>query len=209
MTQRDEAWFRLKAGKISGSRFGDLMATIAGGKPAASRRNLIATLACERMTGVYVDGYRNAAMDRGVELEEEARQAYEVRIGALVEEADFITHETLPNVGVSPDGLVGEDGLVEVKCPSAMGKHLDALLTGDHAREYHWQVQGQLWVTARSWCDVVSYDPRWPEPMRLAVVRVHRGENDIVRLEEACIKAEAEIEERVRELTVTYLKAAA
>lgn len=199
MTQRDEAWFRLRAGRFTGSRFGDLMAVTRSG-PSASRRNLIATLACERMTGTCVETYSNAAMQRGTELEPEARAAYETAIGELVTEEDFIAHPTLPMVGVSPDGLVGDHGLVELKCPAAMAKHLDALLTNDHATEYHWQIQGQLWVSGRDWCDAVSYDPRWPAHLRLAIKRVTRDDVAIAALEKECAKAEAEIAEYIAKL---------
>lgn len=199
MSQRSPEWFAQRAGKFTGSRFADLMAVTKSG-PSTSRRNLLATLAVERLTGACVETYSNAAMERGVALEEEARQAYEARIGDLCVEVDFIDHPTLPNVGISPDGLVGDDGLVEIKCPASMAKHLDALRTGAHADEYRWQVQGQLWVTGRAWCDVASYDPRFPEHLRLAVRRVERDEAAAAELEAACIKAEAEVLAMVDEL---------
>lgn len=199
MSQRDEAWFALRAGKFTGSRFSDLMAVTKNG-PSASRRNLLATLAVERLTGTCVETYSNAAMERGVALEEQARQAYEAHIGELCVEADFIAHPTLPNVGISPDGLVGDDGLVELKCPMSMAKHLDALRSGAHAEEYRWQLQGQLWVTGRAWVDAVSYDPRFPEGLRLAIKRVERDEAAIEKLESACIEADAEVAAMVAEL---------
>lgn len=207
MLQRDADWLALRAGKFTGSRFADLLATTKTG-PSASRRNLIATLACERLTGTCVEGYQNAAMLRGVELENEARVAYEAFRGELVIEEAFIPHPTLPNCGVSPDGIVGSDGLVELKCPAAMAKHLDALLNADHVREYYCQIQGQLFVTGRAWCDAVSYDPRWPEHLRLAVTRVPRDEPFIARLEAECIKAEAEVCALVERLSGQLAEAA-
>ncbi len=198
--QRSPEWFAMRAGKFTGSRFADLMAVTKSG-PSTSRRNLIATLACERMTGMCVETYSNAAMQRGTELEPDARAAYEAHICNLVNDATFVSHPTLPNVGVSPDGLVGDDGLVEIKCPSAMAKHMDALLKGDHATEYHWQVQGQMWVCGRAWCDVVSFDPRWPAHLQLAVVRVTRDDLAIAKLEAECRKAEAEITEQLAALS--------
>lgn len=199
MSQRDEAWFAQRAGKFTGSRFADLMAVTKSG-PSASRRNLLATLAVERLTGQCVETYSNAAMERGVALEEEARQAYEARIGDLCVEVDFIAHPTLPNVGISPDGLVGDDGLVEIKVPMSMAKHLDALLSGAHAVEYRWQLVGQMWVTNRKWVDAVSYDPRFPSHLRLAITRVQRDEAAIEKLSAACIEADAEVQEMVTEL---------
>lgn len=201
MAQRTPEWFAIRAGKFTGSRFSDLMAVTKTG-PSASRRNLIATLACERMTGQCVDTYTNTAMQRGVELEAEARAAYESHVGELVMDEAFIQHPTLEWVGVSVDGLVSHDGLVELKCPSAMARHMDALLSSDHVREYYWQIQGQMWVTGRSWCDAVSFDPRWPEPFRLAVQRVLRDEPAIAKLETECIKAEQEVQ-----ISIARLKA--
>lgn len=191
--QRTPEWLALKAGKFSGTRFNALMAKIAGGKPAASRKNLIVQLAVERMTGVLEDSYQNDAMRRGIELEDEARAAYEAYAGELVEEVGFALHDDRDNVGVSLDGLVGDLGIVELKCPASMAKHADALQTGAHAEEYWWQIVGQLWVSGREWCDAVSYDPRFPEGLRLAVKRVHRDNNDMAALATAVTQAEAEV----------------
>lgn len=200
MDQRTEAWLALRAGKFTGSRFADLMARTKTG-PAASRANLIAALAVERITRCCVPTYTNAAMQRGVDLEPEARSAYEAHAGVLVEEIAFIEHPTLPNVGVSPDGLVDDDGMVEIKCPDAMAKHLAAIRTGSHATEYRWQLQGQLWVAQRQWVDAVSYDPRYPEHLRLAVVRVEADPKAHAELETAVKDAEIEVEAIVKELT--------
>lgn len=200
MSQRDDAWFARRAGKWTGSRFGALMAKRADGKPAASRAELLATLAVERLTGTCVETYRNAAMERGIALEEEARQAFEAHTGEFCVVRDFVDHPTLPNVGVSPDGEFGDDDMVEIKVPQNMAKHLDALRTGAHAEEYRWQVIGQLMVTGRKRCHVVSYDPRFPERLRLAVKVVERDEDAIKELEAACIKAEAELVAIVEEL---------
>lgn len=199
MSQRTPEWFAMRAGKFTGSRFSDLMAVTKSG-PSASRRNLLATLAVERLTGACVETYSNAAMERGVALEEEARQAYEAHIGELCVEVDFIVHPTMAFVGISPDGLVGDEGMVEIKCPASMAKHLDGLRSGAHADEYRWQMQGQLWVTGRKWLDAVSYDPRFPEGLRLAVRRLERDEDAIKKLEAACIEADAEVAAMVAEL---------
>lgn len=197
--QRTDEWFARRAGKFTGSRFADLMAVTKSG-PSASRRNLLATLAVERITGACVETYSNAAMQRGIELEEEARQAYEAHAGTLCVEIDFLDHPSVPMVGVSPDGLVGDDGLVEIKCPASMAKHLDAIRTGAHAVEYRWQIQGQIWVAGRKWCDAVSYDPRYPEHLRLAVKRVMRDDDAIAQLAAAVTEAEKEVAGIVSEL---------
>ena len=196
--QNTDAWLEQRAGKFTASRASDLMARTKSG-PSASRRNLLALLAVERLTGQPVDGYRNAAMERGIELEAEARDAYMFATGEVVTEAGFIVCPDLPNTGCSPDGFVG-DGLVELKCPASMAKHLDALRTGEHAKEYRWQLQHQLMVTGCAWVDAVSYDPRWPEHLQLATVRVERDEDAIAELRDAIKAADAEVESIVREL---------
>ena len=208
MSQRDPSWFAMRSGRFTGSRFAKLMAKTKSG-PSASRKNLIAELVVERITGQCVTGYTNAAMQRGIELEPDARSAYEMLAGVFVEEIDFIVHPKFDFCGVSPDGLIDADRMVELKCPDAMGKHLDALQNGSHADEYMWQIQGQLWVAGREWNDAVSYDPRWPMPMDLAVKRVHRDEKMIAELEAECIAANEEVNEIVKKLTVEQMKEAA
>lgn len=197
--QDSQEWLLARSGKFTASRAADLMARTKYG-PAAARSNLIATLVAERITGQPVEGYRNAAMERGIELEAEARDAYSFQAGVAVEEVGFIVCDWLPNTGCSPDGLVGGDGLVEIKCPSAMGKHLDALLYNGHAIEYLWQIRHQLMVTGRQWVDIVSYDPRWPDHLQLAVSRVYRDQAVIGDLAAEIRKADAEVEARIAQL---------
>ncbi len=189
------AWLAARAGKFTGSRFADLMARTKSG-PSTSRANLLATLAVERITGSCVEMFTNAAMARGTELEPIARSAYEQLRGVLVEEVGFCQSSEMECVGVSPDGLIGSDGLIEIKCPSAMAKHLEALRTGGASvySEYKWQVQGQLWVTDRAWCDVVSFDPRWPEGLQLAIHRVIRDEVAIDELRVGCAAGHLEVQ---------------
>jgi putative phage-type endonuclease len=199
MEQRTPEWFAARAGCITASRAADLMARTRTG-PAASRENLIATLAVELITGQCVETFTNAAMARGVELEPLALAHYEFVRGVEVEPAAFIRHPTLPRVGCSPDGLVGTDGLVEIKCPAAMAKHLAALRSGAHATEYRWQLQCQMAVTGRQWVEIASFDPRWPEHLRLAITRVDRDPEAIAEFQSACREATAEIDALVFEL---------
>lgn len=200
MDQGSAEWLKLRAGKFTGSRFADLMAVTKTG-PAASRANLLVTLALERLTGEPEETFQNDAMRRGSELEPLARGAYEAETGTLVEQAAFLIHPTHSFCGVSPDGLLDADGMLELKCPASQAKHLAALRNGAHAQEYKWQIQGQLWVAGRAYCDAVSYDPRFPEGLQLAIVRVRRDEAAIKALEAACIAANAEVDALVSELT--------
>lgn len=190
--QQDDSWKLARVGCFTASRAGDLMAQGRSG-PSASRGALLALLAVERITGLPVETYSNAAMQRGVELEAEARDAYSFQTGLVVDEAGFIDHPTIEWCGCSPDGLIGDTGLVEIKCPANMAKHLDALLRGAHAVEYHWQLQHQLMVTGREWVDAVSYDPRFPPDLQTAIKRVYRSDEAIASLEQAVAAAEAEV----------------
>jgi len=195
--QRDAQWFRDRAGKITASRMADIMARTKTG-PSASRKNLITRLAIERLIGTCVETYSNAAMQRGIELEDEARRTYEDHELLAVEQVDFVQHPKFPFISCSPDGLVGADGMVEIKCPSAEAKHYEALRYGAHAQEYRWQLQGQLWVTDRQWVDAVSYDPRFPAGLQLAIVRVNRNEKEIAELEAECVMANEEVVEQLK-----------
>lgn len=209
MEQRSDEWFAMRAGKITGSAFGDVMNILKGGEAGVNRKNLIARLAIERITGACADTYQNEAMRRGIELEAEACASYEAETGDFVEHIAFVVHPTYDFIGVSPDGLVGDDGLTEFKCPASMHKHLSALQTGDHAVEYKWQLQGQLWVTGRKRVKAVSYDPRFPEGLRLAIVNVERDEKAIAELEAECLKVNALIEKALDEIHQLQQKRAA
>lgn len=194
--QGDTEWLQKRLGLLTASRFADLMAKTKTG-PSASRKNLITRLTIERLTGNYMQTYQNDAMTRGIELEAEARKAYEDQELIAVDQADYVPHPVHWFVGCSPDGLVGSDGLVEIKCPTAEAKHYEALRYGSHAVEYKWQLQGQLWVTGREWNDAVSYDPRFTG-FELAIVRVERDEKAIAELEAECIAANEEIEQQLK-----------
>lgn len=194
--QGSEEWLALRAGKFTASRFSDMMAKLKSGKPAQARENLIWDLVVERMTGRKMDSFQTAWMERGILLEGDARRAYEDENLVLVEEVPIVFHPMLDYVSCSPDGLVGDDGLVEIKCLTA-ANHGRALQKGQHARDYFWQVQGQMWITERAWCDVAAYHPDFPERFRLATVRVDRDEKAIAELEAECIAANEEVNEQL------------
>ena len=194
--QGSAAWCQLRVGNFTSSRAADLMATTKNG-PSTSRANLITQLAVERITGQPTEGYTNAAMQRGNDLEGEAIEAFVFETGIIVDVCGYIEHPSISRVGSSPDGLIGEDGLAEFKCPASMAKHLAALEKGAHAVEYAWQIQHQMWVTGRQWNYAVSYDPRFPDGLRLAITLVKRDEEAIAKLEEETVKAEVEVQKLV------------
>lgn len=174
-------WQQIRLGRVTASRVADVIAkTKSGG--AASRANYMAELIAERLTGEPAEKFTNAAMTWGTEKEPDARAAYEFRTDATVTEIGFVVHPKIDASGASPDGFVGDDGLVEIKCPNT-ATHLDTLLGQDVPAKYLTQMNWQMACTGRKWCDFVSYDPRLPESMRLSVRRVVRDERRIQELE--------------------------
>lgn len=203
--QGSDAWKAERAGKIGASSIGDLMARTKSGY-GASRANLIARLVCERLTGVPQDGYVSAAMSWGTEHEGEARAAYEARKGVFVEQTGWVPHPEIQGAGASPDGLVNDDGLVEIKAPNT-ATHIETLLSGKPDNRYRLQMQWQMEVCGRQWCDFVSYDPRMPEHLRLFVTRVERDGAAINEIRAEVLRALDEIQSTVAHLS--NLKAAA
>ena len=170
MEQRSPEWVAARLGKVTASRVADLMAKTKSG-PSASRQNYMADLIVERLTGEQADHFQSAAMIWGTETEPLAREAYSFITAQAVVEEGFVLHPSIPDFGASPDGLVGEDGLLEVKCP-ATATHIETLLTEAVPAKYITQMQAQMACTGRAWCDFVSFDPRMPGDMQLWVKRV-------------------------------------
>lgn len=174
-------WFAERLGKVTASRLADVTARIKSGW-GASRANYMAQLIAERLTGTVQETYTNAAMQWGTATEPDARAAYEFREDATITPIGFVAHPVIVESGASPDGLIGEDGLIEIKCPNT-STHIDTLMGDAVDRKYIVQMQWQMACTGRQWCDFVSYDPRMPEAMRLFVKRVPRDNEMIAQLE--------------------------
>jgi putative phage-type endonuclease len=160
-------------------------------------------LICERLTGTVQASFTNAAMIHGTETEPEARRAYEFFVDRDVQQVGFVPHPTIAMAGASPDGLVGDDGLLELKCPNS-ATHIETLLLGRIPEKYHFQMQFQMACTGRQWCDFASYDNRLPERMRLFVKRVARDADAILEIETAVVAFLAEINETVTQLQARY-----
>lgn len=208
MDQRSDEWFAARLGRVTASRVADVVAKTKTGY-SASRTNYRAQLVCERLTGQRADEYVSAAMLNGIEKEPEARAAYEWETDATVTEIGFVDHPRIAMSGASPDGLVGDDGLVEIKCPTT-ATHIATLLGGKVIpSKYEAQVQWQMACTGRQWCDFVSYDPRLPDEMRLFVVREKRNDALIAELEEEVSRFLAEVDETVSKLRERYMQEAA
>jgi len=179
--QRTDEWMKERAGHATASRFSDVMAKIKTGE-AMTRIKYRIQLATERLTGNPVQGYQNAAMQWGIQTEPEARMAFEAERGVVVDEVGFIKHPTIPNCGASPDGCIGDNGLLELKCPEST-THLTWMEAGAVPSEYVSQIQGQMAVTGRKYVEFASYDPRFPSGLQLFIVRVERDDTYIKALE--------------------------
>ena len=180
--QGSEAWKLLKVGKVSASRMADLLAKTKSGA-SASRAKYMAQLLCERMTGQPTEFFTTAAMQRGTEIEPVARAAYEAENLTSVEQVAWVEHPTIPMAGCSPDGLVGEHGLIEIKCKE-IHNHLDSILNDKIDPDHQAQMFWQMCCTGRKWCDYVCFDDRAPEGLQLFVKRLHRDEEKIKQMED-------------------------
>lgn len=202
MEQRTPEWFAKRLGLVTASRIADVMAKTKTGA-SASRSGYMAQLITERLTGAPTEGYQSAAMEWGTEQEPVARAAYEAREGVLVDEVDFVRHPML-EAGASPDGLVGEDGCIEIKCPNT-STMLEYIETRSVPRKYLLQMQWQLACTGRNWCDFVAFDPRLPEHLRLLVIRVPRDEAVIAEIAGEVGRFLTELRDRVEHLQTVQL----
>lgn len=207
LDQGTEAWLRARLGKVTASRLADVVAKTKSGW-GASRYNYMAELVAQRLTGQLAQSFTNAAMQWGTEHEADARKAYEDRHGVFVEQVGFLEHPRILMTGASPDGLVNEDGLIELKCPNT-ATHIETLLGAEIDKKYLLQMQWQMACTGRAWCDFGSYDCRMPEPMQLHVRRVQRDDALIATLEKDVSEFLAELSLKVKDLEARYQTEAA
>jgi putative phage-type endonuclease len=196
--QGSPEWFSARLGKATASKITDILSTLKTGE-SASRKNYRVELVCERLTGLKAEGYTNHHMERGTSLEPIARALYEFKNDVVVDEIGFAEHPTIEMTGASPDGLVGKDGLVEIKCPTA-GNHVDTILSGKSPSKYYAQMQWQMVCTGRDWCDFVSYCPEVGEHLALFVTRVHRDNKWIEETEVAVSRFLDEVTQLTQQL---------
>lgn len=190
-------WKAARAGKITASRASDVIAFSKRDKsPLKARADYIGDIVAEILTGEPKRSVRASSLDWGHDVEALALAAYCVETGAIVERSPFLIHPDFPYIGATPDALVGSDGQVQVKCPENPCNHVQALRNG-MPEEHMPQVQFELWVTGRAWCDFVSYDPRMPEHRRLYRQRITRDECYIAILAEHSHSLWAEVREAV------------
>jgi putative phage-type endonuclease len=204
IVQGSDEWRQARCGSLGASDIADMVARTKAGW-GASRANLAARLIAERLTGIPQETYQSAAMQHGIETEPAARVAYAFLHDAGVVEVGIVRHPTIAHAHASPDGLVGEEGLLEVKCPNT-ATHLDTLLSAPIDLRYVKQCMWQMACSGRRWCDWVSFDPRLPEPMQMVVKRVVRDDEMIAELEREATVFLGEVADKVRLLTERYLK---
>lgn len=201
-TQGSPEWFAARLGKVSASRIADLTAKTKSGY-SASRANYAAELIAERLTGAKAEKFTNAAMLHGTEQEPVARTMYEFMRDVTVTEVGVVLHDKIDMACASPDGLVGEDGLVEIKCPNT-ATHIETLRGGSIDGKYIKQMQWQMACTGRLWCDYVSFDPRMPGDMQVHIQRVPRDGVMIVDLEREVVAFLAEVDAAINDLVSKY-----
>lgn len=189
MEQGTEEWLDIKRGKFSASNFSKLFMS----ETTQGYNDIINQIVFERVTGKSPEFYVNEYMARGTELESEARLDYEFVTGNKVKQVGFI--ELNEWVGVSPDGLIGKDGMLEIKCPK-YSTLISQKLSQKVPKDYYWQMQGQMYVADRKWVDYYVYHPDL-EPL---LIRVERNEKDIEELRQKLDKAIESVIERINKL---------
>lgn len=190
--QGSDEWFEMRLGKITASKISDVIAKGRSGE-AVSRADYKLDLALERHSGIKTESVSTFHMQRGTELEPQARIEYELKTGTFVDQLDFVPHPTIAMAGASPDGLVGNDGLIEIKCPMRKN-HVRYLLSGKPPAAYIPQMAWQLACTGREWVDFVSCHPDMPDNTKLFISRYYRDEEYIAEIEEAVRKFNEEVE---------------
>lgn len=183
IVQGTEEWYAIRGGKLTASRLSGALAKTKSGW-GASRANLAATLIVERLTGSSESGHTSTAMQWGIDTEPLARSAYEFSEDVAVDQIGFIDHPTISMAGCSPDGLINDDGMLEVKCPNT-STHIHTLLHPEKVdKKYMVQVQWQMACAGRLWCDLVSFDPRLPLCFQMHVIRIERDQLQIEQLQD-------------------------
>ena len=193
--QGTDEWKIEKLGHVSAGSVSDILAKGKGGE-SKMRESYKWRIVTERLTGQIQESFSNDAMLWGVETEEQARTTYELTYGVTVDQTGFVKHPTMQWVGASPDGMVGADGLIEIKCPHTK-THLQTLEIAKAPAVYIPQMQMQMWTMNRSWCDFVSYDPRLPHNLQFFCIRVNRDQEYIDNMEKEVIRFLAEVESTI------------
>lgn len=203
LIQGSPEWYALRCGKVTASCFGKLSGTGRAGGWTQTALTYMTQVVAERITGSPQDEIQSKYLDHGNRYESTARQLYQWHLSArqVLEQVGFVDHPEVAYCGGSPDCLVGEDGLLEIKCPYTVHRHLANIESdGTDEKDYIWQMQGNLWITGRQWCDFVSFHPFVPESLQFHVVRYERDEDIIEEIEERIPRALEQVAIRVKNI---------
>lgn len=193
--QGTDEWFAARLGKVTASRVSDVMMA----KTTAGYQNYQAQLICERLTGQPVETFKSQAMEHGSETEDQARAYYSLTTGNAVQEVGFVPHATLQMAGASPDGLISDIGVLEIKCPQP-AKHIKNLMGGTIDKAYRLQMQWQMVCAGVGWCDFVSFNPDFPSELQMVVRRIDGDPEEMEALTAAVTQFLAEVDEKERAL---------
>ncbi|MFU8928327.1 lambda exonuclease family protein [Acinetobacter puyangensis] len=196
LLQRNDGWFASRVGKMTASQIKDIDAKPQKGKAYNAVTLKILT---ERLTGVAAETPTTQQMQWGIDNEVHAIGEYEILTEQFVRGCELIDHHAIAMSGASPDGLVGEDGQIEVKCPNTT-THINTLLTREIPNEYVPQITWQLACTRRKWCDFISYDPRMPIGLQIIVIRVFAKDLDISGYEQKVILFNRQVDQAISDI---------
>lgn len=203
MEQRTAEWFQARLGKVTASNIYNVLSKTAKGTPTNKYEDYKIKLITERLTEEVSQFYTTPAMQWGIEHEEDALKEYAFIYDTEITQCGFIQHPTIKMAGASPDGFIGDDGLVEVKCPQSPN-HLRFFIDDNIKPEYRAQMQFQMACTGRKWCDFISYDPRFTRQstyLRMKIKRIHRDEEQIEQINQAVEVFLAEIEQEMEKIS--------
>lgn len=196
--QQTPEWLQMRVGMVTASRVADIIKKRQRGTGELECRAAYRTeIITECLTGRSADHYVTPAMEWGIDHEPVARAAYEMRLDREIAPGGFAIHDEIARFGASPDGLIGEDGLVEIKCPLT-ATHVNWILAGVTPEEYQPQMLAEMACTGRQWCDFVSFDPRLPKKLQLFVRRFQRDDGRIAEMEEEVLKFLEEVIETIK-----------
>ncbi len=204
MEQRTAQWFQARLGKVTASNVYNVISKTAKGTPTSKYEDYKIKLMTERLTGEISQSYPTPAMQWGIEHEEDALKEYAFIYDTEITQCGFIQHPTIKMAGASPDGLIGENGLIEIKCPQSIN-HLRFCIDDEIKPEYHAQMQFQMACTERKWCDFISYDPRFAgdsSHLRMKIKRIYRDDKQIEQINQAVEAFLAEIEQEIQRISI-------
>lgn len=196
MEQHSSEWWAIRCGRVTASRVGDIMALTQKGKPTAARGNYLREKIAERITGKNRDRRKVASLDHRLELEPDARAAYTFYFEQEIQLVGFVEHPRIPNAGASPDGLIGADGGLEIKCCDAEG-HLDIITADSIDPDYFYQCHFNIACTERDWWAFTAFNPDMPEELKVYRKIIERDDALIATIETNVIQFLEEVEQGV------------